>query len=119
MGLQRGDGSRLRLVVRRPALERGVRSIIVKVTHEIEQFAFEVHSCPEQRAIQEFTSDRANESFHKGMGQRDIGYGFDLVDLEDPKIGLPLSQLTKRIMVGAEVLGHPGLPSDGTSEHPA
>jgi len=59
MGLQRGDGSRLRLVVRRPALERGVRSRMVKVIHEIEKFAFEIRRGPEAGAIQEFTSDRA------------------------------------------------------------
>ncbi len=96
-----------------------MRSMIVEVSREIEQFAFEIRRGPEQGAIQEFTSDRADESFHKWMGQRDIRYGLDFVDFEDSKIGLPLSKAIKRIMVGAEVLGHPALPSDGTFEHPA
>jgi hypothetical protein len=37
----------------------------------------------------------------------------------DPQIGLPLPKPIKGIMVGAEVLGHPGLPSNGAVEHPA
>ncbi|MFH1573735.1 MAG: hypothetical protein ABIG68_07105 [Acidobacteriota bacterium] len=67
-----------------------MRSMIVKVTHEIEQFAFEIRRGPEEGAIQEFTSDRADESFHKGMGQWNIGDGFDLGHIQYPQIGLPL-----------------------------
>ena len=67
-----------------------MRSIIVEVSREIEQFAFEIRRRPEEGAIQEFTPDRADESFHKAMRQRDIRYGFDFVDLEDAKIGLTI-----------------------------
>ena len=48
-----------------------------------------------------------------------MGDGFDLAHLQDPQIGLPLVKSKKGIMVGAEVLGHPRLPSNGTVEHPA
>jgi len=39
--------------------------------------------------------------------------------LQDAKIGLPLAELKQGIMVGAEVHGRAGLPSDGAVEHPA
>ena len=42
-----------------------------------------------------------------------MGDGFDLAHFQDPQIGLPLPKLEKGIMVGAEVLGHPRLPSNG------
>ena len=96
-----------------------MRAVIVEVGREIDELVLEVRGRPKQGAIQEFPPDGADQSFDKGMGERDIRDGFYFVDLEDAKIGLPLSELIKRIMVGAEVLGHPGLPSDGTSEHPA
>jgi hypothetical protein len=42
--------------------------MIVEETAVIEQLVFEIRRAPEEGAIQEFTSDRADESFHKGMG---------------------------------------------------
>jgi len=51
--------------------------------------------------------------------QGNIGDGFDLGHLQYPQIALPLPKPIKGIMVGAEVLGHPGLPSNGAVEHPA
>ena len=48
-----------------------------------------------------------------------MGDGFDLGHLQYPQIGLPLPKPKKGIMVGAEVLGHPRLPSNGAVEHPA
>lgn len=53
------------------------------------------------------------------MGDRNMGDGFDLGHLQDPQIGLPLVKPKKGIMVGAEVLGPPRLPSNGAVEHPA
>jgi hypothetical protein len=43
----------------------------------------------------------------------------DFVDLEDPKIGLPLSKPKERIMIGTEVLWQPTLTDNGAMEHPA
>jgi hypothetical protein len=44
---------------------------------------------------------------------------FDLSQFQYPQIGLPLVKTEKGIMVGAKVLGHPRLPSNGAMEHPA
>jgi hypothetical protein len=96
-----------------------MRAMMVKIGFEIEQFAFEIGSCPEQRTIQTLSAERANQPLDKGMGEGNIGDGFDLGHLQDSQVGLPLMETVKRIMVGAEVLGHPALPSKGAVEHPA
>src|SRR5450759_4927609 len=96
-----------------------MRAMRVEICPEIEQLVFQIRRAPEQRAIQILASNRADQPFHKGMGQGNIGNGFDLGPLQYPQIGLPLPKPKKGIMVGAEVFGHPGLPSNGAVEHPA
>ena len=96
-----------------------MRGMMVKIGFEIEQLAFEIGSCPEQRTIQTLSAERANQPLDKGMGQGNIGDGFDLGHLQDSQVGLPLLKPIKGIVVGAEVLGHPALTSKGAVEHPA
>ena len=91
----------------------------IEICPEIEQLVFETRRRPEQRAIQILASNRSDQPFHKGMGQGNIGDGFDLGHLQYPQIGLPLPKPIKGIMVGAEVVWHPALPSNGAVEHPA
>src|SRR6476620_10275271 len=52
------------------------------------------------------------------MGQGNVGYGLDFRELQYAQIGLPLVEPIKEIVVGAQVLRHPALPSNGTVEHP-
>jgi len=52
------------------------------------------------------------------MGQGNVGYGLDFRQLQYTQIGLPLVEPIKWIVVGAQVLRHPALPSNGTVEHP-
>ena len=52
------------------------------------------------------------------MGQRNVGDGLDFCHLQYPQIGLPLVEPIKRIVVGADVLRHSELPSNGAVEHP-
>jgi len=96
-----------------------MRAMMVEVCSEIEQLVFEICRSPEQRAVQVLTSNRADQPFHKGMGQGNVGDGFDLGHLQYPQIGLPLLKPIKGIVVGAEGLRHLALPSDGAVEHPA
>ena len=96
-----------------------MRAMVVKIGFEIEQLAFEIGRCPEQRTIQALSAESADQSFHKWMGQRNIGYGLDFSHIQDSQVGLPLMKTVKRIVVGAEVLGHPGLPSNRAVEHSA
>src|SRR5438094_3404811 len=52
------------------------------------------------------------------MGQGNVGYGLDFRQLQYTQIGLPLVEPIKWIVVGAQILRHPELPSNGTVEHP-
>ena len=91
--------------------------MVVEVGPEIEQFILEICARPEQHVIQIFASNGANEPFHEGMRQGNVGDGLDFCHLQDPQIGLPLVELIERIMVGAEVLWQPALTSNGAVKH--
>ena len=96
-----------------------MRALMVKVGFEIGQLAFQIGGCPEQRTIQALSAEGADQPFHKGMGQGNIGDSLDLDHLQYPQVGLPLPKPIKGIVVGTEVLGHPALPSNCVVEHPA
>ena len=120
IGMEPGDWSWYRRDwIRRSPLQSSVRAIRIEICPEIEQLVLQVRRRPEQRAIQIFASNRADQPFHKGMGQGNIGDGFDFDYFQDPQIGLPLPKPIQGIMVGAEVVGHTGLPSNGAVEHAA
>ncbi len=117
IGMELGDWSWYRRVlVRRSPFQSSMRAVRIEICPEIEQLVFQIRRGPEQGAIQLLASNRADQPLHKGMGQGNIGDGFDLGHLQDPQIGLPLPKPIKGIMVGAEVLWHPSLPSNGTVE---
>ena len=120
IGMEPGDWSWYRRDwIRRSPLQSSVRAIRIEICPEIEQLVLQVRRRPEQRAIRILASNRADQPFHKGMGQGNIGDGFDFDYLQDPQIGLPLPKPIQGIMVGAEVVGHTGLPSNGAVEHAA
>jgi hypothetical protein len=52
------------------------------------------------------------------MGQGNVGYGLDFCHLEFPQIRLPLMEPIERIIVGAQVLRQPAMPSNSAVEHP-
>ena len=120
IGMEAGDWSRhRRVLVRRSPFQSSRRALLIEICPEIAQLVFQIRSGPEQPAIQILASNGADQPFHQGMGQGNRGDGFDLGHLQYPQIGLPLPKPIKGIMVGAEVLWHPSLPSNGTVEHPA
>src|SRR5580700_4175447 len=92
-------------------------AMVVEVSPEIQQFILEICARPEQPVIQIFASNGANEPFHEGMRQGNVGDGLDFCHLQDPQIGLPLVELIERIMVRAEVLWQPALTSKGAVKH--
>ena len=95
-----------------------MRAMVVEVGPEIEQLVFEVCRRPEQPVLQVFAPQRADQPFHEWMGQGNVGYGLDFRQLQYTQIGLPLVEPIEWIVVGAQVLRHPALPSNGTVEHP-
>ena len=92
--------------------------MVVEVGPEIEQLVFEICRRPEQQVIQILSAKGADEPFHEWMGQGNVGYGLDFRQLQYTQIGLPLVEPIEWIVVGAQVLRHPSLPSNGTVEHP-
>src|SRR6516165_4077572 len=51
------------------------------------------------------------------MRQRKVGDGLDFCHVQYPEVGLPLVEPIKRIVIGAEEVRHPALPSNGAVEH--
>ena len=68
--------------------------------------------------IQILSAKGADQPFYEWMGQGNVGYGLDFRQLQYTQIGLPLVEPIKWIVVGAQILRHPELPSNGTVEHP-
>jgi hypothetical protein len=93
-------------------------AMVVEVGPEIEQLIRQICTRPEQHGIQRFASNGANEPFHEGMTEGNVGDGLDFCHLQDPQIGLPWGERIERIMVGAEVLWQPALTSNGAAERP-
>ena len=78
--------------------------MVVEVSPEIEQFVFQICSRPEQHVIQILASNGADQPFHEGMGQRNVGDGLDFCHLEYPQIRLPLMEPIERIIGSPVVL---------------
>ena len=90
-----------------------MRAMLVKIGFEIEQLAFQIGSCPEQRTIQALSAEGADQPFHKGMGQWHVGHGLDFGHIQDSQVGLPLMKTIKRIVVGTEVFRDAAVASNG------
>src|SRR5215469_9882660 len=93
-------------------------AMVVEVGPEIEQLAFEIRRSPEQNVIQILPSNGADWPFHERMRQWNVGDGLDFGHVQYPEVGLPLVEPIKRIVIGAEEVRHPALPSNGAVEHP-
>src|SRR5215469_14784814 len=52
------------------------------------------------------------------MRQWNVGDGLDFGHVQYPEVGLPLVEPIKRIVIGAQEVRHPALPSNGAVEHP-
>src|SRR6516162_8575750 len=52
------------------------------------------------------------------MRHWNVGDGLDFCHVQYPEVGLPLMEPIKRIVIGAEEVRHPALPSNGAVEHP-
>ena len=92
--------------------------MVVEVGPEIEQLVLEIRRSPEQNVIQILPSNGADQPFHERMRQWNVGDGLDFCHVQYPEVGLPLVEPVERIIVGAEVVRHPALLSNGAVEHP-
>lgn len=65
-----------------------MRSMTVIVTLEIEELHLQISARPEERAVQTFTPNGANQPFNEWMRERHIRHGLDFFHVEDPQIRL-------------------------------
>jgi hypothetical protein len=66
-------------------------SMTVVVTLEIEELPLQIRGRPEERAVQTFTPNGANQPFHERMREWHVRHGLDVLHAEDAQIGLPTS----------------------------
>jgi hypothetical protein len=92
-------------------------AVVVVVGLEIEQFVLQICARPEQCMVQTLASNSADEPFDEGMRQWNVGDGLDYCHFHDPQIGFPLVEPIKRIVVRAQILRQPAMPSKGVVEH--
>ena len=96
-----------------------MHAMMVEIGFEIEQLAFEIGGCPEQRTIQALSAEGADQPLHKGVGPRHVRHGLDFGHLQDSQVGLPWRETIKRIVVGTEIFRHGAVASKGVVEHSA
>ena len=70
---------------------------------ELEELPLQVGGRPKERAVQTLPSNRANQPFDEGMGQRRVRHGLDFLHVEDAQVRLPLVELVESIMVRTQV----------------
>ncbi len=86
---------------------------------KLPQFSFKIGSCPVEDVIQQFSPNRSDQPFDERMGQRDVRDGFQLVDIKDPQVGAPLSELKQRIVIAAQIEWQGILTDNDLIEHSA
>jgi hypothetical protein len=88
----------------------------VKVALELTELQLQIRGRPEQRAVETFAADRADQAFDEWMRQRHVRHRLDGCHVEDSQIRLPLVESVQRIMVRAEV-GRRRLATNRSIEH--
>ena len=91
-------------------------AMTIVVTLELKELQLQIGGRPEERAIQAFPSNRANEPFDEGMRERRVRHRLDFLHVTDAQVRLPLMELVQPIMVRAEVC-RLGVAARGSVEH--
>ena len=90
--------------------------------------AFQPLCCLDERHITGIATKRnfccpdnksSDQPLHERMRQGNIGHRLDFCYVQDSQIGLPLVKSIERIVVGAEILRHRPVASNGLIEHTA
>ena len=63
------------------------------------KLSFQIAGVPEQRLIQTLTANGANQPFDKGMRSWDLRDTFDLIDIQNAKVGIPLMVFEQWLVV--------------------
>src|SRR2546428_14074404 len=93
-----------------------MRAMTVKVALEIKELQLQISGRPEQRPVETFAADRADQAFDEWMRQRHVRHRLDGFHVQDSRIRLPLVESVQRIMIRAEV-GRRRLATHCSIEH--
>ena len=105
-------------VYRRSSVQRSMNAVGVVVRLETRKLFLEIDSVPEWDLVEEFSSNRANQTLYERVRKRHQRYRLDFLDVEYPEIGFPPMGLEQRIVIGANALRcRPG--GNGSIEHSA
>ena len=111
----RASTARVGAWFRRAPVQPRMRSMAVIVPLEIEELHLQIRGRPEQRAVETFASNGANQPFHEGMRERHERHGLDVLHVQNSQIRPPLVEPIQGIMVRAQVLRR-GLASSRSIE---
>jgi hypothetical protein len=70
------------------------------------ELSLEIARIPERDEIEKLPPSGSDESLDEGMGEGDIRYSLQLLNLEDLKIRLPSMKLEQWIVVAADRAGY-------------
>ena len=73
----------------RVPIQRLMNTVLVVVVHERIEFSFKVLRIPKEDVVKVFTTNRPDQSLNKGMRTRCIRDGLDLINVQNPQVGLP------------------------------
>ena len=91
--------------LRRSPFPRVMSAMMVVVSSEIEQFILQICTRPEEHVIQIFASQRADEPFHEGMRQGNVGDGLDFSHIQRT-MSLSIGRLKAKVICSA-IRGQP------------
>jgi hypothetical protein len=114
----RVSAARVSVRVRRTAFQPPMGAMTVVIALEIEELHLQISGRPEQRAVQAFAPNGADDPFNEGMGERHLRDGLDFSHAEYSKIPLPLVEPIQRIVVRADVCRR-GVAASRSIEHAA
>ena len=92
-------GTRRRAGVRWLPLQRRMGAMAVVITLELQKLHLQIGRRPEERPVQAFATNGADQAFDERMRERHIRHRLDFFYVEDAQIRLPLVGLVQAVMV--------------------
>src|SRR5262249_3980963 len=80
-----------------------MRAVTVVIALELEELHLQIGRRPEERAVQAFAPDAADQPLDEWMREWRVRDSLDFGHVENPQIPLPLLEPIQRVMVGADV----------------
>ena len=73
----------------RVPVQRLMNTVLVVVLYERVEFSLKILSIPKEGVVKVFTTNRSDQSLNKGMRKRCIRDGLNLINVQNPQVGLP------------------------------